>query len=113
MSKSLIVFAVSVAVLAVAVPSRAQSSSASLRGTIVDPKGAAVSGARVTLSDPSTGFARTVKTTDQGGYQFLEIPPSAYRLTIQAPGFAAVRIESIRLMVNTPATVDEVKSTGR
>src|ERR1035441_10264782 len=106
--RSIIGFAVSVAVLALAVPSWAQSSSTSVRGTIVDPKGAVVSRAEVTLANPNTGFSRTVKTNDQGGYQFLEIPPNTYSLTIKAPGFAAVRIEGVRLMVNTPATIDEV-----
>ena len=94
--------------LALAVPSWAQSSSTSVRGTIVDPKGAVVSRADVTLANPNTGFSRTVKTNDQGGCQFLEIPPNTYSLTIQAPGFAAVRIEGVRLMVSTPATIDEV-----
>ena len=79
-----------------------------MRGTIADPKGAVVSRAEVTLANPNTGFSRTVKTNDQGVYQFLEIPPSTYSLTIKAPGFAAVRIEGVRLMVNTPATIDEV-----
>ena len=106
--RSIIGFAVSVAVLALAVPSWAQSSSTSVRGTIVDPKGAVVSRAEVTLANPNTGFSRTVKTNDQGGYQFLEIPPNTYSLTIKAPGFAAVRIEGVRLMVNTPATIDEM-----
>jgi hypothetical protein len=31
-----------------------------------------------------------VKTNDQGVYQFLEIPPNTYSLTVKAPGFAAV-----------------------
>jgi len=102
------VIAASAMLFALASSSGAQSSSASVSGTIVDPKGAVVSQAEVTIENPNTGFSRTVKTNDQGVYQFLEIPPSTYSLTIKAPGFAAVHIESVRLMVNTPATIDEV-----
>jgi hypothetical protein len=52
-------------------------------------------------------------TNDQGVYQFLEIPPNTYCLTIKATGFTTVRIESIRLMVNTPAAVDEILKVQR
>jgi hypothetical protein len=99
MSISIVVFA--------RLPGWTQSSSTSLRGTVVDPKGAVILRAEVTLSNPGTGFSRTAKTDDQGVYQFLGIPPSTYRLTITAPGFAALRIEGVQLMVNTPATIDE------
>src|SRR5215469_12802681 len=88
-------------------PAWSQSSTTSLRGTIVDPKGAVVSGADITLANTDTGFSRTVKTNDRGTYQFLEITPSTYRLTITAPGFASIRIEGARLMVNTPAVIDK------
>jgi len=93
-SRPLIVIAASALLFALASPSAAQSSSASVNGTIVDPKGAVVSQAEVTIENPNTGFSRTVKTNVQGVYQFLEIPPSTYSLTIKAPGFAAVHIRA-------------------
>jgi len=106
--KCLIAFTASVMVFALGSLSRAQLSSTSVRGTIADPKGAVVSQAEVTIENLNTGFSRTMFTNDQGVYQFLEIPPNTYCLTIKATGFTTVRIESIRLMVNTPATIDEV-----
>ncbi|MGA7909632.1 MAG: carboxypeptidase-like regulatory domain-containing protein [Candidatus Sulfotelmatobacter sp.] len=84
-----------------------QTSTTSLRGTIVDPKGAVVPGAEVTLADPSIGFARTIKTNDQGFYQFLEVLPANYTLTIKAAGFSTLRIDNVRLLVNTPATLNQ------
>lgn len=106
--KCLIAFTASVMVFALGSLSRAQLSSTSVRGTIADPKGAVVSQAEVTIENLNTGFSRTMFTNDQGVYQFLEIPPNTYCLTIKAAGFTTVRIESIRLVVNTPATIDEV-----
>jgi hypothetical protein len=105
--RRLVALSVWIMVFAPGSPAWSQSSSTSLRGTIVDPKGAVVSSAEVTLANPATGFSRTVKTDDRGVYQFLEIPPSTYNLTIEAPGFAALRIEGARLMVNTPVTINE------
>ena len=48
-----------------------QSATTSLHGTISDANGAVVTGATVTLTNEATGFVRTVKTDDQGSYQFL------------------------------------------
>jgi Carboxypeptidase regulatory-like domain len=83
-----------------------QSATTSLRGTVTDPKGAVVTGASVTISDPATGLSRATKTGDQGEYQFLELPPATYQLTVRAQGFSAVRETNIQLLVRTPATLN-------
>ncbi len=85
----------------------AQTSTTSLRGTIVDPKGAVVPLAEVTISDSATGFLRTTKTDDQGFYQFLEVPPATYTISIKAPGFGTLRVDNVRLLVNTPSTLNQ------
>src|SRR5215472_1696314 len=103
-----VVMSISIMVFAPGSPTWPQSSSTtSLRGTIVDPINAVVLGADVALANPDTGFARTMKTDERGVYQFLEIPPNTYSLTIRAHGFAVMRIEGLRLMVNTPAVIDK------
>jgi carboxypeptidase family protein len=84
-----------------------QTSTTSLRGTIVDPKDAVVPGAEVTMTNPATAFSRTTKTDGQGFYQFLEVPPATYTLTITASGFGTLRVENVRLLVNTPATLNQ------
>ncbi|MGC2403990.1 MAG: carboxypeptidase-like regulatory domain-containing protein [Acidobacteriaceae bacterium] len=84
----------------------AQSATTSLRGEISDSKGLVVSGATVTLSNAATGFSRTTRTDGQGVYQFLEIPPANYVLTVDAPGFAKTKRENLLLQVSTPATVN-------
>ncbi|MGC1448506.1 MAG: carboxypeptidase-like regulatory domain-containing protein [Candidatus Sulfotelmatobacter sp.] len=86
----------------------AQSATTSLRGTISDAKGAVLAGATVTLNNPETGFARTVKTDDQGTYQFLEVPPSTYLMTVTSSGFATTKRENVVLQVSHPATVNLV-----
>jgi hypothetical protein len=84
----------------------AQSATSSLRGTITDAKGLVVTGARITLSNASTGFSRSTNTDDQGVYQFLEIPPATYVLTVDAAGFAKVKRENVVLQVSSPATLN-------
>ena len=84
----------------------AQSATTSLHGTVSDSKGLVVAGASVTLNNPATGFARTAKTDDQGSYQFLELPPSTYIMTVTATGFATTKRENVVLQVSSPATVN-------
>ncbi len=84
----------------------AQSTTTSLRGTIYDPEGAVVSGAALSLTNGATGFSRTTKSDEHGTYQFLELPPATYQLTVNATGFAAVKETGIELLVNTPGTVN-------
>ena len=84
----------------------AQTATTSLRGTVYDAKGAVVSAATVILSNPATGFIRTTKSDGQGNYQFLELPPAKYDLTVNAAGFAAVKQSGLELQVATPATLN-------
>src|ERR1700740_206537 len=84
----------------------AQSATSSLRGTISDSKGLVVPGANVTLSNGNTGFSRTTQTNGEGIYQFLEVPPADYLLTVEAAGCAKMKRENVLLQVSTPATLN-------
>jgi len=102
-----------VSLLALNTLALAQSATTSLHGTVTDPKGAVLSGATVTIEDSSTGFSRTTKTDAQGTYQFLQIPPSTYIVTATAAGFSGVKEDGVKLLVNTPGTLNfnmEVKA---
>jgi len=91
-----------------------QTATSSLRGTITDANGAVLQGATLTLSNTATGFSRTTKSGGDGGYQFLEVPPATYTLTVNSAGFATLRQEKIVLEVSQPATLNismQVKGT--
>lgn len=93
----------------------AQTATSSLRGTITDPKGAILQGATVVLANSATGYSRTTKSGNDGVYQFLEIPPATYTLTVTALGFATVKQDKVSLQVSQPATLDiamEVRGTS-
>jgi len=66
----------------------ARAEAVSVVGTITDPTGGAVSGARIELAGPSGPVASG--TTDAGGRFRLEgVAPGGYRLRVTAPGFEA------------------------
>ena len=84
----------------------AAQSTTSLHGVVSDAKGAVLSGATLRIYDSQTGFARTVTSGGDGVYQFLQIPPATYALTISAKGFANIQRENLTLLVNSPATLN-------
>src|SRR5271165_2905941 len=92
--------------VALATFSFAQTATTSLRGTITDPKGAVLPGTTVTISDKQNGFLRTTQSDAHGEYQFLQLPPSTYTVTVNGAGFAEVKQENVQLLVSVPSTVN-------
>lgn len=60
---------------------------AALSGSVTDPAGAAVNGAKVTVTNTQLGISRTYTTKDTGLYTFPFLPAGVYALEVQAPGF--------------------------
>src|SRR6266404_4818659 len=84
----------------------------SLRGTITDPSGSTVSGAKVVLANSESKIERTATTAEQGAYQFQFVPPGTYSLTVTATGFRPYKLDAVQLLVNTPATVNAQLKVG-
>lgn len=79
---------------------------ASLRGTVTDPTKAVVAVAKVTLTDKEAGIMRSAVTSSAGEYQFLQVRPGNYVLSVESPGFAIRQVAGIALLVDTPSTLD-------
>jgi len=84
----------------------AAQSTTSLHGVISDAKGAVLPGATVQIEDSRTGFTRSVTSGGDGVYQFLQIPPATYSVTVTASGFAVLKRENVTLLVSSPATLN-------
>src|SRR6266849_432896 len=84
----------------------------SIRGTVTDSSGGYVGGASVTLTNPESKIARTATTGDDGGYQFLFLPPGTYTLDVAATGFQKYEQTGLQLLVNTPVTVNVQLKVG-
>src|SRR3954464_10232979 len=81
-------------------------STTSLRGTVTDRSGAAVGGATVTLGSAERSFQRTTTATPEGAYEFTQLTPGTYLLTVDSNGFKKYQQKGIILLVNTPATAN-------
>jgi Carboxypeptidase regulatory-like domain/TonB dependent receptor len=94
-------------VLGCAAIASAQVNTATLSGTVMDPQGLAVKGARVTVTSLTTGAERSSITDDNGRYNLVGIPPGNYKLTVDGgSNFATYQSSSITLTVGEPATLD-------
>ncbi|PYV44583.1 MAG: hypothetical protein DMG06_05900 [Acidobacteria bacterium] len=82
----------------------AQYTTASMAGNVVDPTGAMVPEAKVTVHNTETGFEQTVSTGATGAFLFPRLPVGVYQLTVEKPGFSTYVQEGITLTVNQSAT---------
>jgi hypothetical protein len=98
--------------LTLVVMAAAQSGTTSLRGTVSDPSLATLPGAKVTLTSSERGFTRSVNTGSAGEYEFLQLQPGTYHLTVDMPGFRKAEQKELHLLVDTPTTVNVKMEVG-
>jgi Carboxypeptidase regulatory-like domain len=95
------------AILAGAAPwgnAQIATTTATLSGVIVDPSGALVPAATISLSSIENGITRELTTTSDGRYAFVQLPPSTYILTVSAKGFETYKQTGIALNPSDTAT---------
>src|SRR5919199_6889611 len=72
---------------------------ASLNGTVTDPSGAAVSGAKVTATNEQTGLVREADTNESGQYSLVRLPVGPYTITTEFTGFKQSKKTGVQLSV--------------
>jgi len=84
----------------------AQSTGGRIRGTVVDPTGGAVVGAKITLINEATHVTREAQTGSNGEYVFLEVPVGTYEVEAVSQGFKRSARKGIALNLNEVVSVD-------
>ena len=69
------------------IPVYAQVDTGSIVGTVTDPSGAVVSGAKVTLTNLGTNASLTTTTQADGTYKFTPVRIGSYKVEVSAQGF--------------------------
>ncbi len=77
----------------------AQTTSATLSGTVEDEQGAVIPGAEVTVLNPSTALQRQTTTNGQGYFTVTLLPPGTYTVTVRRDGFAPIEAKNVILNV--------------
>jgi hypothetical protein len=83
-----------------------------LTGTLRDSSGAVVPNATVTATSVGTSQARTASTDADGTYKFGLLPPGAYSLKFEAPGFNTVEVPSVTIVVTETVVFDQTVQVG-
>ena len=83
----------------------AQGTTSRVVGTVQDPTGSAVAGAKVRLINESTGLTFETQTAEAGNYQFESVQIGLYTLEVESAGFKKFVTRNNQLTVGTPMTV--------
>ena len=100
------------AVLTLAVATHAQTSRGTVTGTVLDPAGAVIGGASVTLTGVDTGIRLSAGSNDAGVYRLDAVDLGVYNLQVTHPGFRTYLGTAINVEANRVTTVDPHLEVG-
>src|SRR5436309_212815 len=92
--------------------SLAQTSTATILGTVKDTTGALIPGASITVKHTETGLTRTAISSETGDYNVPLLPVGAYELTTAMPGFKQDVRQGINLIVGQEAVINLTLEVG-
>jgi carboxypeptidase family protein/TonB-dependent receptor-like protein len=105
---------VSMAIVAsVATWGQSQAINGTIRGRVVDPSGAAIPEAAVSVANRSTGFSRSGSTNSEGYYVFPNLPLGAYEVTVGKTGFGSLKYSNVVLEAGKEAVIDAQLKVGQ
>jgi hypothetical protein len=84
----------------------------SIQGTVTDPSGAVVSGAKVSITNQGTGQTQTVTTNAAGSYTSQALDPGGYKVQVSAKGFSTVN-EALTVEVGNTTTASVTLQLGQ
>src|SRR6266404_8124272 len=90
----------------------AQAVYGSILGTVTDPQGGAVSGAKVTVTSVTKSTVVETTTNESGNYTVTHLIPDVYKVHIEAQGFKTTDIPSVQVSADTSAHVDASMQVG-
>jgi len=109
MRKSL---ALALALILLPLAALAQRSTATIRGTVTDPSGAVVAGAKVAVKNEASGAARSGTSNSSGVFVFADLAVGTYEIRVERDGFKTAITRNIALTVAESRAVDIQLDTG-
>src|SRR6266478_1737617 len=84
----------------------------SIIGTVTDPQGNAVAGAKVTVISVTKNTSEETTTNESGNFSVIHLIPDTYRVRIEGSGFKAYDVPSVLVQVDTTVRVDAQLQVG-
>jgi len=89
-----------------------QSATGTIFGTVADGSGAAMVGAKVTVTLEGTGSRDTALSNERGDYIFPTLRPGTYSIDVEASGFRKAQVKALLVEVNQRARQDFSMQVG-
>lgn len=86
--------------------------SGQITGSVVDPSGAVVTDATITLTQIATGAKRTATSNADGNYSISNLPIGTYRINVSKPGFKETSISNVVVNVSSVTRQDVSLEAG-
>src|SRR5579871_5325400 len=84
----------------------AQAVYGSILGTVTDPSGAAVNGAKVTVTSQTKNVATETTTNESGNYSVTHLIPDIYSVKIEGTGFKVLEYKDIQVSADSGSQVN-------
>src|SRR5258707_357005 len=84
----------------------------SIAGSVTDPQGGGVSGAKVVVTNLTKGTTEEATTNESGNFTVTHLLADNYKVHIEAPGFKSYEIASVRVDVDTTLRADAQLQVG-
>jgi hypothetical protein len=91
----------------------AQQTLGSINGTVLDPSGAAIPGAKVTVADPSIGVVRNTTSQSNGVFQIFNLPIGTYSVKAAQNGFETTEVKGIAVREAQASTISVALKVGQ
>src|SRR5215471_14556242 len=99
-------------IVACGFPMHAQTVDTAVLGTVVDPGGAQVAGATVTVTQPSTGLSHSATTSADGTFEIRYLVPGEYVVEVRATGFRGERRQGVVIQLGQQVRLDFALQVG-
>jgi outer membrane receptor protein involved in Fe transport len=90
----------------------AQRTTGTLRGQVLDPQGAVVADANITVVNQATGVEQTVSTSSAGTYNLPSMLPGSYMVTVEAKGFKRAVHKDVPVLADQDNVADAKLEVG-
>ena len=91
----------------------AQTTNATMLGTVLDPQASIIAGATITVKDKGTGISRVVSTDPSGNFRVFPLNPGRYEVSASMPGFKTKLVSEVILEIASVVKVDLTLEVGQ
>lgn len=91
---------------------QAQLTRGYMSGTVTDPSGAVIAGARVTVTNKATNIQQESSTNELGVYRFVAVEPGIYAVAFSSQGFETRKVENIQVGTAQEVVINQALKVG-